>query len=196
MKPKAIILSGGPASVHEAGSPRAPQTVFESGVPVLGICYGQMTMAAQLGGKVEGGHHREFGRADVEVKASSSLFEGVWAMGDKHQVWMSHGDRVTAMPPGFQVDRRFAERAVRRDRGREAQILRRDVPPRSGAHAGRRHAAPQFRAQDRRPHAATGRCAPSASEAIEKIRAQVGKGRVICGLVGRRRFLRRRGADP
>ena len=69
MRPKAVILSGGPASVHEQGSPRAPQIIFESGVPVLGICYGQMTMAAQLGGEVEGGHHREFGRADVEVKA-------------------------------------------------------------------------------------------------------------------------------
>ena len=72
MKPKAVILSGGPESVHETGSPRAPQIIFESGVPVLGICYGQMTMAAQLGGTVEGGHHREFGRADVEVKAKSS----------------------------------------------------------------------------------------------------------------------------
>src|SRR5258705_87688 len=68
MKPKAVILSGGPESVHEAGSPRAPQAIFDSGVPVLGICYGQMTMAAQLGGDVEGGHHREFGRADVGGK--------------------------------------------------------------------------------------------------------------------------------
>ena len=75
MKPKAVILSGGPESVHEEGSPRAPQLIFDSGVPVLGICYGQMTMAAQLGGEVEGGHHREFGRADVEVKAASNLFE-------------------------------------------------------------------------------------------------------------------------
>ena len=75
MKPKAVILSGGPESVHEKGSPRAPQKIFDSGVPVLGICYGQMTMAAQLGGEVEGGHHREFGRADVEVKAASNLFE-------------------------------------------------------------------------------------------------------------------------
>ena len=72
MKPKAVILSGGPESVHEEGSPRAPQAIFDSGVPVLGICYGQMTMAAQLGGEVEGGHHREFGRADVEVKAASA----------------------------------------------------------------------------------------------------------------------------
>src|SRR3979490_2850777 len=82
MKPKAVILSGGPESVHEAGSPRAPQSIFDSGVPVLGICYGQMTRAAQLGEAVAGGHHREFGRADVEVKAASKLFEQTWSMGE------------------------------------------------------------------------------------------------------------------
>src|SRR6201985_3713199 len=93
MKPKAVILSGGPESVHEEGSPRAPQLIFDSGVPVLGICYGQMTMAAQLGGEGEGGHHRQFGRADVEVKTDSRLFDAAWGMGEKHPVWMSHGDR-------------------------------------------------------------------------------------------------------
>src|SRR6266404_1538150 len=103
MKPKAVILSGGPESVHEEGSPRAPQSIFDSGVPVLGICYGQMTMAAQLGGIVEGGHAREFGRADVEVKAASQLFDSTWSMGERHPVWMSHGDRITKMPPGFAV---------------------------------------------------------------------------------------------
>jgi len=103
MKPKAVILSGGPESVHEEGSPRAPQLIFDSGVPVLGICYGQMTMAAQLGGSVEGGHAREFGRADVEVKAESRLFDTTWAVGECHPVWMSHGDRITKMPPGFVV---------------------------------------------------------------------------------------------
>src|SRR5947208_460117 len=103
MKPRGVILSGGPESVHEVGSPRAPQSIFDAGVPVLGICYGQMTMAAQLGGTVEGGHHREFGRADVEVKNDSSLFEDVWRPGEHYPVWMSHGDRITKMPPGFQV---------------------------------------------------------------------------------------------
>src|SRR5918998_2943197 len=88
MKPKAVILSGGPESVHEEGSPRAPQLIFDSGVPVLGICYGQMTMAAQLGGEVEGGHHREFGRADIEVTAETPLFEGVWRKGERYPVWM------------------------------------------------------------------------------------------------------------
>src|SRR3954462_12823069 len=103
MKPKAVILSGGPESVHEEGSPRAPEAIFQSGVPVLGICYGQMTMAHQLGGTIEGGHHREFGRADVEVKAGSLLFETAWNVGERHQVWMSHGDRITKMPPGFEL---------------------------------------------------------------------------------------------
>src|SRR5579871_2658561 len=103
MKPKAVILSGGPASVHEAGAPLAPRSVFESGVPVLGICYGEQAMAQQLGGKVEGGHHREFGRAEVEVTKPSALFEGVWDKGSKYPVWMSHGDRVTQLPPGFEV---------------------------------------------------------------------------------------------
>ena len=152
MKPKAVILSGGPESVHEEGSPRAPQAIFNSGVPVLGICYGQMTMAAQLGGTVEGGHHREFGRADVEVKAASELFDSTWRLGERHPVWMSHGDRITQMPPGFVVAGVSAECAVRGDPGREAKILRPDVPPRSGAHARRRQADPQFRPQGRRAH--------------------------------------------
>src|SRR6201994_1385550 len=81
MKPKAVILSGGPESVHEAGSPPCPPPFFGSGVPVLGICYGQVAMAAQLGGPIEGGHHREFGRADVEVKTASRLFDSTWDLG-------------------------------------------------------------------------------------------------------------------
>ena len=98
-----VILSGGPASVIGAGSPRAPQAVFEAGVPILAICYGQQTLALQLGGKVEGGHAREFGRADVEIQATSPLFDGVWEVGGRYPVWMSHGDRVTELPAGFSV---------------------------------------------------------------------------------------------
>jgi GMP synthase (glutamine-hydrolysing) len=98
---KGIILSGGPASVHQQASPRAPDKVFTRGVPVLGICYGEQAMCAQLGGKVEPSDHREFGKAYVEVKEACSLFDGVWAAGERHQVWMSHGDRVTTLPPGF-----------------------------------------------------------------------------------------------
>src|SRR3954454_15604711 len=103
MRPKAVILSGGPASVHEPGAPLAPIAIFEAGVPVLGICYGEQAMAHQLGGQVEGGHHREFGRAEVEVTKLSALYEGVWHVGERYPVWMSHGDRVTRPPKGFAV---------------------------------------------------------------------------------------------
>jgi GMP synthase (glutamine-hydrolysing) len=100
---KGIILSGGPASVLQGESPRAPERVFRLGLPVLGICYGQQVMCAQLGGAVESSDHREFGRAFLEVADHCSLFEGVWAKGERHQVWMSHGDRVRALPSGFRV---------------------------------------------------------------------------------------------
>jgi GMP synthase (glutamine-hydrolysing) len=100
---KGVILSGGPASVTEGESPRAPERVFKMGLPVLGICYGEQAMCAQLGGKVETSDHREFGRAFLQVKSDNPLFDGVWSEGESHQVWMSHGDRVTAIPPGFRV---------------------------------------------------------------------------------------------
>jgi len=103
LKPKGVIFSGGPASVLDAGSPRAPQAVFDSGVPIMGICYGQQTLMTQLGGRVEGGHAREFGRADVEILKSSPLFDGVWQVGGKYPVWMSHGDRVVEAPAGFEI---------------------------------------------------------------------------------------------
>ena len=105
--PNGIILSGGPESVTEAGSPRAPQYVFEAGVPVLGICYGMQTMAEQLGGKVEGStSHREFGYAQVEVKQACALFDKIEdALSADGQplldVWMSHGDKVVAIPSSF-----------------------------------------------------------------------------------------------
>jgi len=82
---------------------RAPQEVFDSGLPIMGICYGQQTLCAQLGGTVEGGHHREFGAADIEIHKQSPLFDGVWELGQKYPVWMSHGDRVTQLPEGFEV---------------------------------------------------------------------------------------------
>jgi GMP synthase (glutamine-hydrolysing) len=103
LDPKGIILSGGPCSVRDEGSPRAPKKVFDAGLPVLGICYGQQTTAVQLGGSVEGGHAAEFGRAFVEINEPSALYEGIWKVGERHQVWMSHGDRVTRLPDGFEV---------------------------------------------------------------------------------------------
>ena len=101
--PRGVILSGGPASVTGTDSPRAPSEVFELGVPILGICYGQQDLCAQLGGEVHKSDHQEFGRAFVEITADCTLFEGVWQKGEKHQVWMSHGDRVVALPDGFQA---------------------------------------------------------------------------------------------
>ena len=103
MKPKGIILSGGPASVTEDGSPRAPDAILHSGLPILGICYGQQTLTQQLGGAVEGGGEKggEFGRAFIEITDRCRLFDGLWKEGEAHQVWMSHGDKVTALAPGF-----------------------------------------------------------------------------------------------
>src|SRR6195952_1210350 len=183
MKPKAVILSGGPESVHQEGSPRAPPAIFDSGVPVLGICYGQMTMAHQLGGSVEGGHHREFGRADVEVKAASTLFDSTWGMGEKHQVWMSHGDRITKMPPGFSVAGVSANApfAVIQDEKRKYYGLMfhpEVVHTPDGAKLIRNFV--------RKVAGLTGDWTMRAfrEEAIEKIRAQVGNGRVIWGFAG------------
>ncbi|MEH3103971.1 MAG: glutamine-hydrolyzing GMP synthase [Sphingomonas phyllosphaerae] len=101
LKPKGVILSGGPASVVDDNSPRAPQEIFDAGVPVLGICYGQQVMNTQLGGRVEKGMSGEFGLAFVEVDQGCALFDGLWQAGEKHQVWMSHGDHVAALAPGF-----------------------------------------------------------------------------------------------
>ncbi|PCI04066.1 MAG: glutamine-hydrolyzing GMP synthase [Hyphomicrobiales bacterium] len=103
LKPKAVILSGGPASTSEIDSPRAPQIIFDAGIPVLGICYGQMALCVQMGGEAEGSDHREFGRAEVSVAKHCPLFDDVWEDGESHTVWMSHGDRVVNLPEGFEV---------------------------------------------------------------------------------------------
>ena len=195
MRPKAVILSGGPASVHEKGAPLAPKAIYEAGVPVLGICYGEQAMAEQLGGKVEGGHHREFGRAEVEVSADSPLFEGVWVKGQKYPVWMSHGDRVTELPPGFKVLGTSAECADRHHRRRQAQVLRHAIPSRGGAHAARRGAAAQFRAQDRRAHRRLDHARLQGRGDREDPRAGR-QGQSHLRTVGRRRQRGRRGADP
>lgn len=103
LKPKGIILSGGPASVTEVSTPRAPDAVFASGLPIFGICYGEQTICAQLGGSVTPSDHREFGRAFIEISDECRLFDGLWHKGEKHQVWMSHGDRVDSLPEGFRT---------------------------------------------------------------------------------------------
>src|ERR671917_2471077 len=180
MKPKGVILSGGPESVTNDTSPRAPQSVFDAGVPVLGICYGEQTMAAQLGGAVEAGHHREFGRAEVEVIADTPLFEGVWKKGEKYPVWMSHGDRVTMPPPGFRVVATSpnAPIALIADDKRKFYATQFHLEV---VHTP--HGAALLRNFVRKIAGAKGDWTMQAfrEEAIERIRAEVGKGRVICG---------------
>ncbi len=183
LKPKAVILSGGPDSVTRNGSPRAPQDVFEAGIPVLSICYGQQTTAVQLGGVVEGGHAAEFGRADIVIHETSALFEGLWDVGERHPVWMSHGDRVTKLPPGFTVkaSSENAPFAIATDEVRRiyttmfhpevvhtpdgAKLIRNFVVNIAGCTGDWSMKA--FRA-----------------EAVARIRQQVGKGKVLCGLSG------------
>src|SRR5208282_5738773 len=183
MKPKAVILSGGPASVPDEGSPRAPQAIFQSGVPVLGICYGQMTMAAQLGGEVESGHSREFGRAELAVGASSPLIAGVWKPGERHIVWMSHGDRITRLPPGFSRvgTSENAPFALIADEKRRYYGLM--------FHPEVVHTPDGARLIGNFVHKVAGMnsdwtMAAFCAEAREAIKRQVGKGRVICGLSG------------
>ncbi len=182
-KPSAIILSGGPASVTGENPPLPPKSIFELGIPILGICYGQQSMVQVLGGRVESHNKREFGRAEVEISGQSPLFEGVWPLGTRDVVWMSHGDRVTQLPPGFKVVAHsenapfaviadetrhfyglmFHPEVVHTPRG--AALLRNFALGIAGIPADWNMKA--FRA-----------------EAIKRIRAQVGKGRVICGLSG------------
>ncbi|MBI5435918.1 MAG: glutamine-hydrolyzing GMP synthase, partial [Nitrosomonadales bacterium] len=187
-KPAGIILSGGPSSVYEAETPKAPQVVFELGVPVLGICYGMQTMAAQLGGAVESGKVREFGYAEIRARGHSKLFSGVQDRTSEQghgllDVWMSHGDKVTALPPGFSV------------------IASNETTPIAGmADEARRFYAVQFHPEVTHTH--QGKALLSRfvhdicgcgqdwnmpdyiPEAVEKIRAQVGSEEVILGLSG------------
>jgi GMP synthase (glutamine-hydrolyzing), C-terminal domain or B subunit/GMP synthase (glutamine-hydrolyzing), N-terminal domain or A subunit len=180
---KGVILSGGPASTTEEYSPRAPQDLFNMGLPVFGICYGEQTICAQLGGQVEAGHHREFGRSFLEIKEDCALFDGVWEKGQKHQVWMSHGDRVTKLPDGFRVvgvseGAPFAAIADDKRRIYAVQFHPEVVHTPDGAKLLRNFV--------RKVAGCQGEWTMKAyrEEAIEKIRAQVGKGKVICGLSG------------
>ncbi len=101
--PKGIILSGGPASVSEAHAPHPPDGLFDLGIPILGICYGQQVMCSALGGQADRHMHGEFGPAEITVTADCALFDGLWPVGSRQPVWMSHGDRVTRLPPGFRI---------------------------------------------------------------------------------------------
>ncbi len=181
--PKAVILSGGPASVHEDESPAVTKKVFELGVPVLGICYGEQTMCAELGGRVEPGTTREFGRAEIEIVKESPLLDGFGGVGHREVVWMSHGDKVTALPMGFE--------AVAVSEGSPFAVI---------ADEGRRYYGIQFHPEVAHTprgalmlrnftHKIAGlkgdwTMAAFRQEMVQKIRDQVGEGRVICGLSG------------
>jgi len=183
LTPKGIILSGGPASVLEEGAPLAPMAIYQAGVPVLGICYGEQAMAHQLGGKVEAGHHREFGRAELKLVRQSPLTEGVWQVGERYPVWMSHGDRVATLPDGFAVigTSAHAPIAMIGDDQRKFYATQFHLEV---VHTP--HGAALLRNFVRKIAGCTGDWTMRAfkEEAIEKIRRQVGKGRVICGLSG------------
>src|SRR5271157_4251419 len=183
LKPKAVIFSGGPASVPEAGSPRAPESIIASRVPILAICYGQQTLCQQLGGKVESGHAAEFGRADVEIVEMSALFDGVWEPGKRYPVWMSHGDRVTRLPEGFRVYAvsENAPYAVAADEQRRYYTTM--------FHPEVVHTPDGTRLIANFLHKVAGlegdwTMAAFREEETERIRAEVGKARVICGLSG------------
>ena len=181
--PKGIIFSGGPASVTDAGSPRAPQAAFDLGVPILGICYGQLTLCAQLGGVVESSDHREFGRAMVDVVEDCELFHGVWDAGQREQVWMSHGDRVTTIPQGF--------RAAGTSDGAPFAVIADDKRRYYGVmfHPEVIHTPHGAQLLTNFSHRVAG-CAGDwtmaafKEQAIERIREQVGDKRVVCGLSG------------
>ncbi len=180
---RAFILSGGPASVPDALSPRAPQSVFEQGVPVLGICYGQMAMCAQLGGEVAGASHREFGRALLDVTDDCALFHGAWDKGGREQVWMSHGDHITRPPPGF--------RTVATSDGAPYAVIADDERRFYGLmfHPEVMHTPHGAALLRNFTHGVAGLAgdwtmAGFRDTEIARIRAQVGAGRVICGLSG------------
>lgn len=181
--PRGIILSGGPCSVTAKDSPRAPDFVFTMGRPILGICYGQQTMCEQLGGKVEGSDHKEFGRAYVEIAQNCALFDGVWESGHKEMVWMSHGDRVTRLPEGFSI--------VGTSEGAPCAAVANDAKKMYGVQfhpevAHTPHGAALIHNFTHKICGCSGDWSMNAfrQEAIARIREQVGDKRVICGLSG------------
>ena len=182
-QPSGIILSGGPASVHGIAPPTADEGVFNLGVPVLGICYGEQTIVKQMGGDVEPSDHREFGRAFVDIKTKSPLINGLWDPGKQYQVWMSHGDRINAIPDGFEVigtsdGSPFAMIANENQRIYGVQFHPEVVHTPDGAGLLKNFT-----------HGICGASgdwtmASFKAEAIESIRNDVGTSRVICGLSG------------
>ncbi|MBN9320428.1 MAG: glutamine-hydrolyzing GMP synthase, partial [Caulobacterales bacterium] len=181
--PKAIILSGGPASVLEADSPRIGTKLFDYGVPLLAICYGEQLLCDVLGGKVEGGHDGEFGRAEITIQKDSPLFAGLAPVGAEETVWMSHGDRVTAIPEGFEVIATSPGAPYAAIANEARKIYAVQFHPEVHHTPGGRQIYRNF------THNIAGltgdwTMAAFRQEMVEKIRNQVGSGRVICGLSG------------
>jgi len=181
--PSGIILSGGPASVIGDETPRAPEQIFEMGIPILGICYGQQTMCAQLGGKVEAPDHREFGRAMLNIQTECSLFDGVWDIGAEDQVWMSHGDTVTKIPDGFTT--------VATSKGAPFAVIANEEKKFYGVqfHPEVVHTLRGAKLLSNFVHKICGLAgdwtmAAFKDQAIDAIRNQVGDAKVICGLSG------------
>ncbi|MGQ0527994.1 MAG: glutamine-hydrolyzing GMP synthase [Alphaproteobacteria bacterium] len=182
--PKGIILSGGPCSVTDKDAPLTPDYIYKLGLPIFGVCYGQQAMVEQLGGKVEPGETREFGRAYVDVVKKNQLMGGeAWNEGAHEQVWMSHGDRVTKLPPGFQVvgTSEGAPYAMIADESRKFYAVQ--FHP-EVVHTP--HGTELYRNFTHNICGCKGDWTMAAfkDEAIKKIRSQVGTGRVICGLSG------------
>ncbi|WP_277183346.1 glutamine-hydrolyzing GMP synthase [Caballeronia sp. BR00000012568055] len=186
--PKGIILSGGPNSVTEAGSPRAPQIVFDLGVPVLGICYGMQTMADQLGGKVELGKVREFGYAEVQATNHTNFLEGIedfkTASGEAMlKVWMSHGDKVVDMPAGFKLMASTPSCAIAAMADDDRRFYGLQWHP-EVTHTVKGHAMLDRFVLELCGAKADWEMGHYIDEAVEKIRAQVGNEHVILGLSG------------
>ncbi len=182
--PRGIILSGGPCSVLDKDSPHAPDFIYEMGIPLLGICYGQQTMVQQLGGIVEAGDSREFGRAYVDVLDDQSpLLSGPWAKGAHEQVWMSHGDHVAHLPADFHVIGKSDGAPYAMIANEEKQFYGVQFHP-EVVHTP--HGRELYRNFTHNICGCKGDWTMKAfrEEQIEKIRAQVGKGKVICGLSG------------
>ena len=183
LQPAGIVLSGSPASTLDENAPTIAPELLEAGLPILGICYGQQALCMALGGHVEPGHHAEYGRAEVAVHKPSALYDGVWEPGTEHQVWMSHGDRVTAIPPGFEVigTSSGAPFAMIADEARRIWAVQ--------FHPEVVHTPDGAQLYANFVHKICGlpgdwTMAAYRQRAIEKIREQVGDGRVICGLSG------------
>jgi GMP synthase (glutamine-hydrolysing) len=181
--PRAIILSGGPASVTVVTAPRAPDIVFKLGVPVLGICYGMQTMCDELGGRVTLSEHQEFGRAFVDILDDCLLFDGLWPKGGREQVWMSHGDRVDALPAGF--------RAVARSEAAPFAAIADDSRRFYGAlfHPEVAHTPQGAELLRNFTHKLAGcrgdwTMSRFRGEAVDAIRRRVGYGHIVCGLSG------------